>query len=241
MALSQKKFLVRPSSYIVSGLLIFGTVCAEPLERSLNEDAFQPLLTEEDVAQSDSTPGRLTFNRTFPVSPKAPPKFDGRVTFVSCREVLAFNQDWIAAGRYFRSFRAMKVRCKAFDEYARSIEAKRSYLPEELSEKVVRKMPALLVPPVSSEDRLRRQNKSLEELHSNLRVKRNGARGLTIETQEGKTNFKLLARGDFDHNGSQDWLVSVHRTFKGGHGNISALFLVQCDGPSEPFTIERLI
>ena len=232
--------LAAQASAGILALFLWGTVLATGVERSFNKEAFKPFLTTEAFEALNGTPESFEVRRKFLVSSDAPSSLDQKVLFTSCKEVIDFNQDWVAAGRHFRDFRGLKVDCKALDIYSQSAVAKHSYLPAELTGQVVKKLPSLVVPPVSSEDKARRRGNTLGELHPELRIIANDRGGMTLNTSDSEVDIDLIGRADVDGDGYQDWLLRVFRDFIGGRGNITALVCVTRMGSSRQFELDRL-
>ncbi len=149
------------------------------------------------------------------------------VTFNSCPQVTAYNENNIAQFDFFR-FRLLRVSCVAIQKSLLAAGYREQFLPGSLNTQLIERMPATAIPLLSKTQRQHVANKTMAEAFNsaNMTIDNDGV--IRVETADDEFYYTLLATGDFNNDGIGDMLVRVEWYARHAHGkHVDLLVLTQ--------------
>lgn len=158
------------------------------------------------------------------------------IRFSTCSQVQSTNEADIASPSY-PLFRLLSLNCQALKLYTASTVARQSHLPPTQTVPLVKLFPADAVPRLNDEDLARRRGHTLSSCEHNLVASTKEDGSVCVRTETDEITYTLMARGDFNGDGIQDFLVRVEQTTQGTPDIAADLLLLTRTSPQGPVVI----
>jgi hypothetical protein len=212
---------------IIFSLLAYACADNQPkhLQKTFNSEYFAGLDTSKNLYYTRAT---LDYELD---------KKSGRtVQFTSCQQVDDFNAETVVSSQY-ALFKMLSINCLALKKFNEAKGAKISYLPENLDATTISSFPATAVPKMNEEDLTRRRGKILSGYESKLEFEKNPDGSIIATTSSDEMQYYLLATGDFNNDGIEDYALRVDFRTLNAFGSGSDFFIITRKSNDSPIEI----
>lgn len=159
------------------------------------------------------------------------------VHFTNCLQVESIGEDTIKTSQY-QWYKLIMINCKALKLYTeKGTQAKRSYFPEIMNEKLVAGWPAVVGPIINDEEMIRRQGKTLSEYETELKISIKDKNTVDVLTDYDDITYCIMARADFNSDGIEDLLVRMIWHVRDAFGKGSDLFIFEKTSHASPVSL----
>ena len=159
------------------------------------------------------------------------------VHFTNCLQVESIGEETILVSDY-QLFKLLSINCKALKLYTeKGTQAKRSYFPEIMNEKLVAGWPAVVGPIINDEEMIRRQGKTLSEYETELKISIKDKNTVDVLTDYDDITYCIMARADFNSDGIEDLLVRMIWHVRDAFGKGSDLFIFEKTSHASPVSL----
>lgn len=192
---------------------------------SFNEEYFAGLVSPEVGRYEDAV---LDYQLDSPTG--AP------IHITRCPQVDSLGEDRVAPSQY-PLYRLLSTNCLALKRYTESRPAERTYFPAQLTPGLVLSFPATAVPRINDEDLERRQGKTLGSYGGRPKASVAPDGGVRVVDRTDELTYSLMARADFDGDGTEDLLVRVDWRALDAMGEGTELLLLSRTSADAPVTV----
>ncbi|HEY4542791.1 MAG TPA: hypothetical protein VIG66_10515 [Noviherbaspirillum sp.] len=162
---------------------------------------------------------------------------DGRAIRVKhCREVESITDDSVIESQ-FPLLRLLRINCAALKKFSESAPAERSFFPRPLVRSTVAAFPASATPYVSDNETVLRGTGTIGRHASKPKVRIIAPEVAKVIAKQDELHYVVLARADFDHDGTEDLLLRVQWSALDARGNGTDLFLLSRSSATAPVTL----
>ena len=156
------------------------------------------------------------------------------------------NMDLISDVEHSKSIHkeiaSLRSECFSLQWFKNARDPLASFLPDEISENIVRKFPSDIIPSLSEEERADKLSKTIESyfLDQPLTLDQPHLINIKNEQSNKKAQIMWLGRGDFNQDKIEDWLLLGTQVTAKGLPMVSELVVITKLGQSEePKIIQR--
>ncbi len=210
-------------SFITFIVLIFLTACStsrELIDTKFYQEQFPGFIFE---SQSDRSHSVLSGYEYQTIK-------DERLVITNCEQAGRIDISTIADYDYFR-FKLLLVSCIAIEKYSTASAADVNNFPSKLDENFIYRLPAAIIPPLSSSESIQRKDLSIKPYDASIQVTVEKENVFKLLTKEDEVYLTLLARGDFTNDGFEDLLIQSEWYARQAHGkHVDLLILSRTDG-----------
>lgn len=143
----------------------------------------------------------------------------------TCKNANNINLSKVADYDYFR-FKLLLVSCKAVDKYSESIAANSSHFPKNIDIDFVDQLPASIVPQLTESQLKKSDSETIESFYKRPQVSKDKNGTFKILSDDDEIYLNILARGDFDKNGTEDLLLETEWYARNAYGKNADLIVL---------------